>query len=274
MKKSSQTNAIGSRFKTVLVLSDMHCPFHDSASLSSVKALIAHVRPDYLVFNGDIIDNYNISSFDKNPKRTHGWIQAEIDITYEVLKWLVEAAPESTKLFYISGNHEDRYERMLNRDPNLASMRALGFIENLRLEELNIQYVKELVLYKKLLIKHGALVGKYAAARELDSEGLFGVSGHVHRNQLQSRMLRNGHITWVCVGHLCDVAQMDYIKYTPDWQQSVALVYIRQDGGGAIHPNVIEINNHKLIFNSLEFSPNLGDIAVLNRAISRTKKRK
>ena len=59
-------------FKSAVVISDVHTPFHDEKSLASLRAMLQATRPDVLFINGDFYDFYGISRFMKHPKRTEG----------------------------------------------------------------------------------------------------------------------------------------------------------------------------------------------------------
>ena len=95
-------------------------------------------QPDIIVLNGDIVDFYELSSFDKNPQRLFN-LQDEIDQCRNFLRKL-RFVCKSSKIVYILGNHEDRLRKVLWKDAkSLSSLRSLKFEELLGLEKLKIQ---------------------------------------------------------------------------------------------------------------------------------------
>ena len=70
--------------KEILVLSDIHIPFHDKKALNI--ALQYAKDCDTILLNGDIIDFYGLSRFIKNPEKS--FINHEIEIAKEFLQML------------------------------------------------------------------------------------------------------------------------------------------------------------------------------------------
>ena len=88
----------------VLVLGDLQIPFQDNPSLSAIGRFAADYMPDLEIYNGDVLDAYSISSFDRNPSRLFN-LQRELDMTYRWLRSRVTANPDARRI-YIGGNHE------------------------------------------------------------------------------------------------------------------------------------------------------------------------
>lgn len=236
------------RYERGLWLSDAHTPFQDKRTIKAVIAFLRNEQPDYVIFGGDMIDFYSISRFDKDPDRTMN-LQQELDVTRELLEQIVAASPDS-KFIYVPGNHEYRLTKYLWTHEEIASLRALELPNLLGLKELGIEYMDEW-MYKEFLFKHGDYTNKYHANKELDVEGISGMSGHNHRNQIMSKTTRQGQLTWYSVGHLADVDQADYIK-NPNWQQGIAMIYIRKNTKD-VHVQLIEIHNHRFVYNGVEY---------------------
>ena len=54
--------------KRIAILSDIHIPFHDRDSLYLALTWVKNFGPDCIVLNGDIIDCYQLSNFQKDPE--------------------------------------------------------------------------------------------------------------------------------------------------------------------------------------------------------------
>jgi UDP-2,3-diacylglucosamine pyrophosphatase LpxH len=104
----------------IVQINDLHIPFHDKKALEVFNLFLKDFKPDQLVIAGDLLDFYQLSSFDKDPMRRFT-IQDEIDVCYEVLKEFKELCPN---IHFIKGNHEDRLRRFLWKNPSLASIKV------------------------------------------------------------------------------------------------------------------------------------------------------
>lgn len=100
-----------SRFKTVLVCSDLHDheidPFYLRVLLDTAK----RAQPDVIVLNGDIFDLPEFGKYGVDPR---DWdVTGRIRFVHErILKPLRDACPES-QIDFIEGNHEARLLRQL-----------------------------------------------------------------------------------------------------------------------------------------------------------------
>ena len=111
--------------KEILVLSDIHIPFHDKKALNI--ALQYAKECDTILLNGDIIDFHGLSRFIKNPEKS--FINREILIAKEFLELL--RANFKGEILYKIGNHEDRLTfYIFNKAP------ALWGVENVTLKSL------------------------------------------------------------------------------------------------------------------------------------------
>ena len=72
-------------YETVLWVSDHHIPYQDNKVINGTIELAKDLQPDKIIFGGDIVDFYQVSSFDKNPERAFTF-QKDLDKGYEMLK--------------------------------------------------------------------------------------------------------------------------------------------------------------------------------------------
>jgi hypothetical protein len=70
-----------------VILSDIHIPFHDDEALSLAIAEAESYRPDGIILNGDIVDFFAVSRWEKPHKRPRGnddAREADNDVEYRL----------------------------------------------------------------------------------------------------------------------------------------------------------------------------------------------
>jgi predicted phosphodiesterase len=95
--------------KRVLVLSDIHAPYHNIESITLALNHAKKSKPDALLLNGDTIDCHRLSRFIKDPKKRN--FKLELD-TFKALFDIFEKEL-NCKIYFKIGNHEERYEHFL-----------------------------------------------------------------------------------------------------------------------------------------------------------------
>lgn len=106
------------------VASDFHAPYHDYLAVLLLCKVLAWWNPDLFVIDGDALDFYPVSTYDKNPERAFG-LQTEIDEFHtDILAPITAAIPKARKIF-MPGNHEARLRKFLWRNPDLYGVRSL-----------------------------------------------------------------------------------------------------------------------------------------------------
>jgi len=244
-------------YKRILFISDIHCPYHDTKSVSALCSFSKWYKPDTLVFLGDVIDFYAISHFVKDPKRALE-LQREIDVTKQVLKQITATVPKKVKKIMIAGNHEARLQKFLwTRAAELSGLDGLELANLLGLNDLGIKYYRNGRLkYKGMIFKHGDIVRKYAgytARGEFDSSGMSGVSVHTHRLSQYYYTSESGEYLWTEAGCLCKLDQ-EYLRgKTPNWQPGFAIGYYKT-GSQRFHVDVVPIVKGKAMYGGYEFS--------------------
>lgn len=205
----------------VVFLGDVHFPYQDKVALDLVDEFLAWFKPDFIYLIGDIVDCYQLSSFDKDPRRILGF-QDELDQATEWLGRLSRAHPKSKKTLRL-GNHERRLDKLLCRVPEISSLDSLSWKKLLKLDELGIELspYNGRLHHRGFLVEHGDTVSSKSsatAAKMLERRGTSGISGHVHRLGVSYRTNARGTHAWYENGCLCSL-QPDYIIGDPDWQQ-------------------------------------------------------
>ena len=237
-------------YETVLWVSDHHVPYHDVKAIKGTIDLAKDIQPDKIIFGGDVVDFYQVSSFDKDVNRAFK-LQQDVDKGHEMLLQYRCACPD-TEMIYLEGNHEVRMKRYLKKNPELSGIRALTVPALLELDELDIEY-RDNLFYKGFLFKHGDYTNKYHANKELEVEGISGMAGHNHRNQMMARSDRRGDRAWYSVGHLSDVAKQDYMSNKAvNWQQGIAIIHFKKRSK-RFHVTSIPLSSSKFIYNGKEY---------------------
>ena len=241
----------------MIIVNDTQVPFQDYKTLRAVHAFWDDFQPDLEVYNGDIIDFYSISSFDKNPSRVFK-LQDELDNTYSWLYERAEANPDARRIF-IEGNHEDRLRHFLWKDgSNLSSLRVLDFEELMRFKDLNMENLTYMSVLDFLgfRVQHGwkasggstpwpINVGRFMAQKE----GSSGLCGHTHRASIYCWTTSRGSHSYVENGCLCRF-DLEYAPF-PNWQQAFTYGEVKN---GKVHTKLVQIYPDGFIANG-EFYP-------------------
>lgn len=232
------------------VVSDEHVPFHDQAAIDLSNKILAWWQPDVLILNGDQLDFYDLSDFDKDPKRSET-IQDEIDVWHSNVAEPQRRAVQNARVLKLKGNHEERLERFLARHGRaLNGLRALEYQNLLEMQRFGIERCDdEVVLNQNLLVTHGSLVRRWAGASAQSTlaalrYGISVIVGHVHRSGFVSVRTWNGQVYGVENPCLCRLDP----PYTtrPDWQLGLTLFHSTPKSL-YIQPVVIDANYTTMI---------------------------
>ena len=247
------TRKKGVKLQRVVVLSDIHIPFHDQSALGAVMAYLEDLQPDGIVLAGDIIDCLAISSYRKDPARIHTF-QDELNETQAFLALLRDTCPKAW-IKYMMGNHEDRLERtVLDRIPEIACMDDLSWENLLRMDQFGIEVVPESqhLFLGDLLVTHGEVVRKhagYTAKAHREKYGCSVLVGHVHRLAAVAHTNHYGTHYSIENGYLAR-PQMGYVK-DPDWQQGFTEIHYADSG--AFYFRLHAIRSGKLVVDGTEY---------------------
>lgn len=224
---------------TTLHYGDVHFPFEDQKALEILYAITRDVQPEMVVCHGDLLDCYEISRYEKNPKH-RGSLQHEIEQASKHLATMTALSPNAER-WYFQGNHEDRLRRLIwdmasglpeSQIMNLPSVTAaLEWPTLLGLDAIGWQWKeKRETLFDKIILKHGNVVRKWSAFTakgEWEKYGRSGISGHTHRLGAFFHRDANGAQAWWEHGCLCNT-NPEYVD-DPDWQNGLAVVTWSED---------------------------------------------
>lgn len=216
--------------KRLLVLSDIHLPYHSIEALTCTFDYAKKEKPDAILLNGDTLDFYGLSRFNKNPKAR--------DFAYElaIFKDFIQVLQSTfnCKIYFKIGNHEERYEHFLQ----MKAHELIGVdeftIENIiraRAEGIEIIGNKRIMKAGDLNILHGHEFGGSIFSPVNIARGLFlrgkvsAMQGHNHQTSEHTESNMNGDIvtTW-SLGCLCEL----HPAYLPinKWNHGFSIVEI------------------------------------------------
>ena len=230
-----------------LNIGDLHIPYHDPFAWALFLEIVKVVKPTAININGDAIDFFQLSKWDKDPEQVKdGTLQENLDQWRHMIKEMQSAAPKKCKYKYLPGNHEGWLRRYLMRNPELYGIRALELTSLMSLDELGIEYQEEEieVIAGKLILKHGEVVRKesaFSVKGELEREryAISIIMNHVHRMGTFYVRTRNGLVKGHENGCLCQL-NPKYMKF-PNWQQGCTMT--THYGGELFHVEDIPFLN-------------------------------
>jgi predicted phosphodiesterase len=216
------------------VLSDIHVPFHSRDALSVAVKHFKSCGIKALIVNGDAVDFYAISRYEKNPKQRD--LLREISMTSDLFGWLRQELPK-IPIIYKIGNHEERWVHWLwARTPEISDHERMGLGAWLELPKHGVELIDDhrAIMAGKLPILHGHEKGKTSSpvnqARSAFTKLLHSVlEGHGHRTSVhaETNMMRE-EMCCFSTGCLCDL-QLDYAVYNK-WNHGFATVDVYSDG--------------------------------------------
>ncbi len=239
----------------VVVIGDLHAPYVDRAAFSVACQIIEEVRPGAVVLNGDILDCYQVSRYDQDPKRKNEF-QKDLESCQGLLKDVSRAVlGTGCNIFYVEGNHEKRLETWKWKNSEVSSLDDLTIPALLRLEGMGIRWVpeRERLMCGDWLITHGSVCRQKAGATAqamIDRFGCSGVSNHVHRLAQVSRSVWKQEKTWIENGCLCSL-DMEYLDLC-DWQHGFTV--LRRENTGEVWPELVTIRNGKARYHGVTYT--------------------
>jgi len=222
----------------IAVISDIHVPYHSPEALQMWLEDAYEYEPSTIILNGDILDFYRLSRFEKDPTKRN--TVAEIDACHDFLDWIQNYF--EAKIIWKDGNHDERWRKYLwNHAPEFASFEEFQLNNLLGLDERGIDYVtdKRIIMAGDLPVLHGHEMygagGSVNPARIMASKlRSSGMEGHVHRtSQYTERNTFGDTIKSYSVGCLCELTP-EYGRINR-WNHGWAFVEV--DNSGAFEVN-------------------------------------
>ena len=256
----------------LVVLGDHQLPFRNQKLTELSHSFLSSLKPDGLIYMGDLIDFPNLSKFEANPDFT-STVQQGIDLGYQTLRDLKESAglKKGSELIFIEGNHEVRLRRaLINKLPQLFGIKNADATEEdksvlhlanlMKFNELGWIYWDEpsdvyphpeYEIVKGLFARHGNFVRAKAgmsALANLDRVDGSIIQGHTHRLAITHHTRWTGQTmnqySAIETGTMADLEGLGYSKQ-PDWQGGfITLVVDRKNN--TFHPELVIYNNNEI----------------------------
>ena len=208
---------IPKQINRILLLSDVHVPYHDEVALQVALEYGIEKEIDCIILNGDFIDFYGISRWETDYRKRN--FANEIKIAQNILKVIRDTFPLA-HIVYKIGNHDDRWSQFLLRN-ELKGLDEIELSGLLKFKELEITEVGSMatIWANKLAILHGH-EHKYGMIAPVNpARGLFlrtkqsAIMSHVHRVSEHTEKTHDGKLIgcW-STGCLCELTP-EYMPY-------------------------------------------------------------
>ena len=229
--------------KKILVLSDIHFPYHNSKALKVAIKYGIKEGVDCIILNGDILDFYSLSDFAKDPSKPR--LRKEIELGKWFLNELRLAFP-TAQIYYKIGNHEMRLERYLQvKAPEIFDSEEFRLDILLDFAKHHVILVDKYTVIKagKLSIIHGheykGAGGIYPAKYIYSKSKVDTICGHYHRSStyLDKNMDGQYHGGF-STGCLCELSP-DYMPYN-EWVHGFAVVTMKSGGNFSVQNLTID----------------------------------
>ncbi len=229
----------------ILVLSDVHIPFHSKKHFEMAIERGIKNDVDFVLLNGDFLDFYGLSRWEKDP-RIRNFMDERV-MMVAGLNYIRSRFPKA-RIVFKEGNHEERYEcYMATKAAEIFGIEDFEFEKVFRLNDFGIEYVKNKrpIKLNELFILHGHEY-KFNISNPVNpARGLYmrtkvnSMCGHFHQSSNHSESnLEGKYITTWSIGHLGD----PHPKYMPlnKWNWGFAEIETCGDRSFQVH-------NYKII---------------------------
>lgn len=198
--------------KRILILSDVHIPFHDTPALKAALKFGDGFNPDCVLLNGDTADFFSISRYDSDPRKRD--LPGEIKAVRQFLSHVRARFPKARLVFKL-GNHDERWLHFLWRKaPELLGLDVTGFDSVIDAGKVGAEIVgdQRIIEVGKLSILHGHELPKGMTNPVNPARGVFlraidiALIGHQHRTSEHTETTMTGRtITCWSTGCLCEL---------------------------------------------------------------------
>lgn len=228
-----------------LIIADLHMPYHDKAAVdTAINHAIKTGHTEHLIILGDLPDFYQLSFFNRNPKR----FSLEME-TEAVTNFLADMTKIFGCVIYKAGNHEQRLQSYIFRKaPELAGVKSLELSRLLNLHELGVTFVNwcdPIYAGDNLTLVHGHEYGRSMFSPVNAARGLFlralacSVTAHYHRTSHHDEPdIRGTDISTWSIGCLCNL-HPEYARLNK-WNHGFMLMNF--NGG-----DDWDVSNHRIV---------------------------
>lgn len=224
-------------------ISDLQVPFHDPKAIDVCFKYLLEQKIDSLFINGDLVDFYQLSDFQKDPRVRK--FDEEYEAIIQMLGFIRKTFKDIPIYYNLDANHEFRYERyMRSKAPELLGLNGKFNIEEiLMLNTFNIIGIKNIdhVKFGKLPIIHGDTTfrrgsGVNPAKTLYDRVKQSAIASHVHQVQSYTTKNQFDEDVFTCwtTGHLMH-PNVEYCKHVDNYSQGFAILEKDKEGFYQVH---------------------------------------
>jgi len=236
MEFSAEPYELPSYCQSVGIIGDLHIPYHDIPSITASFNWMKEHKVDSILINGDLIDCYQLSNFEKDPRCRD--MAGEIKNVIEFFDILRSNFPDA-RIFYRKANHEYRWERyMMLKAYELLNIPDFKFDNVLKLKYFDITPIphKTRIKIGECFVLHG---DEYNARMSPDlahpARWLYlktkcnAIAGHFHRvsEYVEPNLQDKTSATWT-IGCLCNLHPF-WLPYNK-WGHGFARIRLHKDG--------------------------------------------
>lgn len=249
------------RLQKLLLMPDLHAPYHSEVAYSCFLGVVAGWGPDTLVNVGDFGDCNAISAHPKDPRKTMPFVEElkGIRAARARLDKACKAGGVKRKII-LQGNHDTRIDRYINeKAPEMAGMvdwtdSAAYDLQRNRWEV--VPYKESLQIGHLRMTHDVGRAGVNAARQSLLDVGESIAFGHTHRGQVVYQGTVTGRkLVGATIGWLGDPEAIDYRHRDSIRRDSIhgfAVVYMREDG--VFWLNFVPIIEGACVVDGIEYS--------------------
>ena len=216
----------------IAIISDIHLPFHSKEVLEQWLEDCYEYEPSIVLINGDLLDFYRLSRFEKNPNERD--TVYEIDQAHLFFEWLTDRF--EADIIFKEGNHDERWRKYLfNHAPEFSRFKQFELSEILELDEFGITYITDqrMVIAGDMVILHGHEMhgsgGQNPAQAFYRKMRHSGMAGHNHKtSEFLQRNTMGDWIKCYSTGCMCELSP-EFSRIN-NWNQGYGFIELHEDG--------------------------------------------
>lgn len=246
------------KFKTYIILGDVHAPEHDEKSIKAVLKLMDDIKFDGIINIGDFMNLACISHWNKTKHKTLEGKRLKYDyiVGNALLDEFDKRLPVNAKKYFFKGNHEVWLDELIEEVPALDGLFDLESGLKLKQRGYTIFPYNHIESFGRLKITHGIYTGVNPAKIHVVKTLSNILVGHLHSPEmcLVHSPAKEVSVVGYVIGCLCNMSP-DYLKNKPsNWAHGIAILYLFPDNSFDV--NLIRLVNHKFIYNGKLYDGN------------------
>lgn len=249
--KPKKVFKIPSGYKNIGLISDIQCPFHDAGAIEICVKYLQDRKIDCLLINGDFLDAYHLSDFQKDPRLRN--FKQEREDGIELLNWFKSQFKKIPIYYHLDANHEERYERYMRiKSPELFSTDLFHIEDLFMLHDIGIIPIRgyDHIKVGNLPILHGHTLFRGQQSPVSPARTIFmklkqtALASHVHKVSQYTCVNLDGEVmgfwTTGCLMNL----NVEYNQHGNDYVHGFAIIKILNDKGDFMVENKMIINRN------------------------------